>query len=138
MSTGFHYYFDEQADWNGREELLDGNMIEFAFGAEYGINEKFAISAGYLYTKSGASVDYQTDLSYSLPSNTCGGGFKYQLNPMIDINLAGSYTMYKEGSGEKDHNYAGSGYLVSLTETYDKDVWIVAIGININLGVSKK
>ncbi len=137
ISTGFHYYFDEQADWDGREDLLDGNMIEWALGLEYALSEKFAVSAGYLLTKSGATGDYQTDLSYSLPSNSIGGGFKYQLNPMIDINLAGSYTMYKEGSAEKNHDFAGSGYLVSINETYDKNVWIVAIGININLEATK-
>jgi long-subunit fatty acid transport protein len=139
ISTGFHYYFDKQADWNGREEYLDANLYELALGLEYDISEKFAVSGGYLYTKSGASGDYQSDLSYSLPSSTIGGGFELRISPMLNVNLAGSYTMYQEGSGEKQHNFAGqAGYVTWKNETYDKDVWIVAIGININLGASSE
>lgn len=72
VSTGFHYYLDESADWSGREEQLDGNSLEFALGAEYGIGEKLLVSAGYLYTNTGATEAYQTDQSFSLPSSTVG------------------------------------------------------------------
>ena len=136
VSTGFHYYLDKNADWDGREEYLDANSFEWGFGLEYNISEKFLVSAGYLLTKSGVSKDYQTDLSYSLPSNSVGGGFAFQVFPMLEVNLGGSYTMYKEGDRTFDHLFAGM-YPSEVTETYDKDVWIVAIGLNFNFGATK-
>jgi long-subunit fatty acid transport protein len=134
ISTGFHYYFDENADWNDREKSLDGNAIELGLGLEYVLSEKFLVSAGYLYTKSGATGEYQTDLSYSLPSNSVGGGFAYQVLPLLEVNLGGSYTMYQTGDKTFNHDLAGSGFLVPVTETFDKDVWIVSLGLNFNFG----
>jgi len=127
---------DKNADWDGREEYLDANSFEWGLGLEYNISEKFLVSAGYLLTKSGVSKDYQTDLSYSLPSNSVGGGFAFQVFPMLEVNLGGSYTMYKEGDRTFDHLFAGM-YPSEVTETYDKDVWIVAIGLNFNFGATK-
>jgi long-subunit fatty acid transport protein len=137
LSTGFHYYLDKNADWEGRQDSLDGNSIEFALGAEYSLTEKLLVSAGYLYTKSGATESYQTDLSYSLPSSSIGGGFAYKVTPMIELNLAGSYTMYQEGERNFSHDFAGSGTLLPVKETYIKPIWIVAVGLNINFGAGK-
>jgi long-chain fatty acid transport protein len=130
LSTGFHYYLDQQADWKGRQDSLDGNSIEFAIGAEYALAERLLVSAGYLYTHSGAGEAYQEDLSYSLPSSSVGGGLSYQISPMFEVTLAGSYTMYQAGT----KNFSVP---VAYTETYDKDVWIVAVGLSINLGAGK-
>ncbi|QQS51675.1 MAG: hypothetical protein IPM71_02820 [Bacteroidota bacterium] len=142
VSTGFHYYLDESADWSGREEQLDGNSLEFALGAEYGIGEKLLVSAGYLYTNTGATEAYQTDQSFSLPSSTVGGGLAYKFSPMIELNLAGSYTAYQEGEKNFTHNiYAPDNVTIiestNVTETYKKPIWIAAIGININFSAGK-
>ncbi len=142
VSTGFHYYLDESADWSGREEQLDGNSLEFALGAEYGIGEKLLVSAGYLYTNTGATEAYQTDQSFSLPSSTVGGGLVYKFSPMIELNLAGSYTAYQEGEKNFTHNiYAPDNVTIiestNVTETYKKPIWIAAIGLNINFSAGK-
>jgi long-chain fatty acid transport protein len=135
LSTGFHYYLDQQADWEGRQDSLEGNSMEIAIGAEYALSEKLLVSAGYLFTSSGAGEAYQEDLSYSLPSSSIGGGFSYQISPAFEVTLAGSYTMYQEG--EKNFAAAPTVGLPAYVETYDKDVWIVAVGLNINLGAGK-
>jgi long-subunit fatty acid transport protein len=136
ISTGFHYYLDKNADWDGREELLDHNSWEFGLGLEYGITEKLKASAGYLRTQSGATEAYQTDLSFSLPSNSVGGGLAYQILPIMELNLGGSYTVYQKG--EKNFDYdAAYGLTVPVTETYEKPIWIVAIGLNFNFGATK-
>jgi long-subunit fatty acid transport protein len=140
ISTGYHMYMDKNADWEGREEKLDGNSWEYALGLEYGLTEKLLVSAGWLTTKSGADGNdglYQSDLSYSLPSNTFGGGFEYKINDMINLNLAGSYTLYSEGDKDFTHDFANSGTMLPVKETYDKDFWIVAIGVNFNFGAGK-
>jgi long-subunit fatty acid transport protein len=137
ISTGYHMYLDKNADWDGNEENLDANSWEFGLGLEYNISDKLLASAGWLTTKSGATEAYQSDLSYSLPSNTIGGGFEYKINEMININLAGSYTMYNPGEKNFEQDFAGSGLMLPVMETYDKDVWIVSIGANFNFGSAK-
>jgi long-chain fatty acid transport protein len=137
VSTGYHLYMDKNADWAGNEDNVDKNSWEFALGLEYNLTEKLLASAGWLRTKSGVTEAYQSDLSYSLPSNTIGGGFEYKINEMIGVNLAGSYTMYAEGEKNFMHDFAKTGTMLPVKETYDKDVWIVAIGVNFNFGAGK-
>ena len=130
ISTGYHIFLDKNANWNGREQHLDGNSWEFALGLEYTLNEKWLLSAGWLKTSTGATEAYQTDLSYSLPTNTLGGGLAYNINKMIELNLGGSYTMYQQGEKNFLHDIGGSGTMIPVKETYDKDVWIVSLGLN--------
>ena len=138
ISTGVHYYMDKQADWGGLQDSLSGNSYEFALGLEYAISENFKVSTGYLFTKSGAVAKYQSDVSYSLPSNTIGAGFAYRISPAFELNLAGSYTMYTKGDKAISIDPTGMmGPLTPTTETYDKDVWIVAVGLNFNFGAAK-
>jgi len=137
ISTGYHMYLDKNADWEGNEENLDGNSWEVALGLEYTLSDNLLVSGGWLLTKSGVKEAYQSDLSYSLPSNTFGGGFEYKINEKINLNLAGSYTMYAEGEKNFDHNFANTGLMMPVKETYDKDVWIVAVGVNFNFGAGK-
>jgi len=42
------------------------------------------------------------------------------------------YTMYKEGMKTYSRNMTGSGTVKSLTETYNKDTWVVAIGVDLH------
>lgn len=148
LSTGFHMYLDSKADYGrtkddgsgnivhvANSDILD-NSIEFALGGEYSLSEKLDVSLGWLTTKTGAKESYQNDLSYSLNSNTIGGGLGFNLNEKIQINLGGSYTMY----APVDVQYDGMttvGAATTYKETYDKDVWIVAVGVNFNFGAGK-
>ena len=136
ISAGMHYYFDKSADWDGREEDLDRGLMEVALGAEYTFGEKVAVSGGWLMTSTGAKEAYQTDQSYSLNTNTFGGGFGYKITDFLELNLAGSYTMYQEGTNTFQRELGGegqSGVFYSLTETYNKNTWIVAVGVDISL-----
>jgi long-subunit fatty acid transport protein len=136
ITTGFHSYLDKNANWEGKEKELDHNSWEFGLGLEYGFTEKFKASAGWLKTKSGATEAYQSDLSFSLPSNSVGGGIAWQIIPIMEVNLGGSYTIYAEG--EKNFSYeAATGERVPIKETYLKPIWIVAIGLNFNFGATK-
>jgi long-subunit fatty acid transport protein len=148
ISTGFHYYFDKSAEYgrtytdeNDETQTYDNadimdNTWEFALGVEYNITEKFLASAGWLIAQSGVTEDYQSDLSYSLPSNTFGGGVAYKFSPLVEVNLAGSYSIYKKGS--KSFDYTDQLEVTTpITETYIKDVWIVALGVNLTFGAGK-
>ncbi len=136
ISAGAHYYFDKSADWGGRQDQLDRGLLEVALGAEYTIKDALAISAGWLMTSTGATEAYQTDQSYSLDTHTFGGGAGYKITDFLELNLAGSYTIYKEGTNTFQRELGGvgqSGLMSTLTETYNKNTWIVAIGLDISL-----
>lgn len=130
FSTGFHYYFDKSADWEGLEEEVDNNYWEWALGMEYDITDKVLISAGYLRAQTGVGQGYQTDLSYSLSSNTVGFGGKLAVSPTIDMNLGVSYTMYEDG----DKTITDPSTGIEYKELYDKDALIFAIGFDLRLG----
>jgi len=137
ISAGAHYYFDKAADWDGREDNLDRGLLEVALGAEYTIKDALALSAGWLMTSTGATEAYQTDQSYSLDTHTLGGGVGYKFTDFLELNLAGSYTMYQEGQKTFTRELGGpgqSGVMSTLTETYNKNTWVVAVGLDITIG----
>jgi long-chain fatty acid transport protein len=137
ISAGFHYYFDQQANWEGKEDSLKGNLTEYALGIEYTLSKKLVASVGWLKTHTGAQGGFQTDLSFSMNSNTFGGGFGIMVTPYLELNLAGAYTLYETGSKTFNHDLARSGTFIPVKEEYDKDVWIVSIGLNFNLAALK-
>lgn len=137
MFTGsLNYYFDQSIDYDGSADrdidMIDKNFIEYAFGVEYGFTEKICASVAYAGTSTGVSLNYQDELSYSLNTNTFGGGLGFKITPMIDLNLGGIYTIYQEGEKSYSRPMTGSGLLVPLTETFNKDTWVVAIGIDLH------
>jgi long-chain fatty acid transport protein len=136
VSGGFHYYFDKNANWDGREEQLDRGLYEIALGAQYKLIGPLEVSAGWLMTSTGATEAYQTDQSYSLNTNTFGGGLGFNITEMIQLNLAGSYTMYQEGTRSFQRELGGAGQsniFNDLQETYNKNTWIVAVGLDISI-----
>ena len=87
---------------------------------EYCLNEKMRASVGFLNAKGGAKEDYQTDMSYSLNSNTIGFGFAYKLADNILLNVGALNTFY--GDDEKNTD--------TYKETYKKTTFGFAFGID--------
>jgi long-chain fatty acid transport protein len=130
VSTGAHYYFDKKVDYDKSDainvNMIDKNFIEYALGLQYGVSDKVAVSAGWLTTMTGVNDLYQDDLSYSLNTNSFGGGLEYKINDMIAVNLGGSYTLYKDGKVNKTSAATTVPYTLSL----DKKVWIASVGVD--------
>ena len=132
LAGTFNYYFDKNVDYDGQSDvdiaMIDKNFLEFGLGAEYGINEKLRVSAGWLATVTGVnSANYNNDLGYSTNTNTIGAGFGYRINDMIDLNIGGQYTFYQTGSNTLMR-------LSSIHETYAKKTWLVGIGLDFYFG----
>jgi long-subunit fatty acid transport protein len=130
VSTGAHYYLDKNVDYDKSDTLdvnmIDKNFVEYALGLQYGITDKLAASAGWLTTITGVNSKYQDDLSYSLNTNTFGAGVEYKLSDMVAINLAGAYTLYKDGKVSMTSANTGVGYDLTL----DKKVMLFAVGVD--------
>lgn len=140
-SLGVNYYWDKSADYGKKnsegipvtnEEVIDNNFYEAAFGLEYNFTEKFLLSAGYNYAKTGVSEAYQNDLSYSNSSNTVGFGGQFKISPAIGLNLGGLITMY-EGNSKTFNHMLGTN-AIPVTEDYTKSTWLLAIGLDIKIG----
>lgn len=144
VSTGLHYFFDKDANYGYKDvlgnemknsDVFDANYWEWALGLQYNISDKFLVSAGYLRAQSGINQDYQTDLNYKISSNTYGLGGAYSVTPKIDVNLAVAYTKYVEDDKTFDYNVAGSTANVeTVTETYNRDNFFIAIGLDFKFG----
>ena len=138
-ASGFHYYFDKSADYgkkvNGvsvkNSDIIDHNSFEWALGFEYKLSDKILLSAGYLMTQTGVTADYQSDMSFSLNSNTVGLGGAFSVSPMIDLNLGLGYTMYTDNTKTFD---VVSPATQSWNETYDKNNLFIALGLDFKFG----
>lgn len=135
LSGSFNYYFDKNVDYDGQPDVelnkIDKNFLEFGLGAQYDINEAFAVSAGWQGTITGVNDNYQSDLTYSTNTNTIGAGLGYKINDMIGLNLGGSYTFYDEG--HKSYNHVNQlGMLVPTADIYNKTTWVVAVGVDLH------
>lgn len=147
-SAGFHYYFDKSANYGKtldtdpfvsvkNDQVMDNNYYEMGLGLEYGITEKLYVSAGYLRAQTGVTEDYQSDLSFSLSSNTFGGGFGYKITDKIMVNLGAGYSLYEDGI----KNYTKyiqnplTGSVLTgdaAVDTYSKSNLILGIGLDIS------
>ncbi len=140
-STGLHYYWDKGVSYGktndaGEEidnsDIIDNNYFEWGLGLEYGISDKLFISLGYLLAKTGVSEEYQSDLSYSLTSNTGGGGLGYKFNEKIMVNLGVAYTAYIDGTKDYSHTLQATGAAIPVTDTYYKSNLIFGIGLDLS------
>ncbi len=137
VTSGAHYYFDKSVNY-GRslygvavknEDVIDNNYWEVGIGLEYALTDKFFVSGGYLSANSGVREDYHTDLSYSLSSNSYGGGLKYALSEKMALNLGVCYTAYKDGSRVFNHSLSGA-MDQEVTESYTKNSLIIGGGFD--------
>ena len=133
LAAGINYFFDKNNDYDGSRDLvvkmIDKNFIDYSAGIEYALTEMFKISAGYAGTITGVNDKYQNDQRYSLNTSTFGGGIGLTLSPVIDINLGGMYTLYKDGGKTTPSGIAG---VPDIHETYDTKTWIVGIGVDLH------
>ncbi len=130
IAFDYNMYFNEDVNWDGDEANVE-NGSEIAVGVEFALTESLLLSGGYLMATSGAKEAYQSDLSYSLNSNTFGLGAKYSLNPSMALSLGFSNTSYEEGSRANVVYMADDNGVPTLAgnETYMKTATVFAIGL---------
>lgn len=135
LQVGYHNYFDKGAGWATDEngvELINNNFTEYAVGLEWAVSQKFLVSGGYLLANTGVNENYQSDLSYSLTTNTFGYGFAWNISNTFTLQAGGYYTVYTDQTVPK--SYSGINY----NETYDKFTYGLSLGLDISLGGGKE
>jgi long-chain fatty acid transport protein len=137
LTASMNTYFDKNVDYDGSTTvdvpMIKKNFLEYGLGAEYSVSEKLRASLGWVATSTGVNSDYQNDQRYSTNTNSFGAGIGFKISPMIDLNLGGQYTMYKEGSKNITH-LLGTTSVPGIIETYNKKTMIFAIGLDFTFG----
>ncbi len=142
LTTSLSYilYFDKSANYGKKvgldyvtnKSLIDKNYFELALGLEYSITDKFLVSGGYLRSQTGVSKEYQSDLSYSLTSNSGAIGGQYKITPGIALNLGALVTKYNKGDRPFTH-LPGTATTAGV-EKLAKTTWLMSIGLDIKIG----
>ena len=124
LSAGMHYYFDKDANYNGLEDEINSNTVEYMLGAEYALFPKLTLSAGVQLTDYDVTDNYNSNTGFMVSSYSLGGGLKYSPTDNLDLNLGVLWTNFDDYS--KTANYDGIGML----EQYERKSAAVAIGAN--------
>ncbi len=140
LDLGTHYYFDRSVNYGKKvnslavdnKAVIDKNYLELAGGLQFKVNDKILVSAGYLNTQSGVNKDYQSDLSYSLSTNTFGFGGQYSFSENLKLNVGYAYTAYKKADLTYEHSLTGVPQPISYNETFWKNTQIIAVGLDIS------
>ncbi len=131
---GYHTYFDKNTGWDNVENEIDNNYWELGLGFEYNLTDQLLFSAGYLRAQTGVNEKYQSDLSYSLSSNTFGLGGAYKINDKLTLQLGGYYTSYIDASVDGSQLLGDGVTAVPFTSTYEKTNFAFALGIDFAFG----
>lgn len=124
LNAGYHIYFDKDSKkYGNKQELLDGNTMEYLGGVEYDINDKLTVSGGVQITKYGMTDEYMSDLSFTTDSWSFGIGAKYQLSDKVAINAAYFKTNYS------DYKTAA---VQGVTNNFTRKNDVVGVGVELN------
>ena len=131
VNVGFHWFDDKNAtSYNNRNKKLDRGTIEWNAGAEYDINKKLTVSAGWQNTNYGLSDEYMDDKSFVVSSNSVAFGGVVHLNKKMDLQVAYFHTFYdhKKTSEEVELGTAKINY----NSDYTRNNNVFAVGLDIN------
>ena len=97
LETNLTYYFNEDADWMGDEDLVD-NGYDLGIAFEYTFNPKLKGSIGYMYTDTGIDAEYMLPENPPLNANTIGAGVAYEAIPGMILNFGIGNSFYEKDS----------------------------------------
>jgi long-chain fatty acid transport protein len=120
LETNLTYYFNEDADWMGDEELVD-NGYDLGIALEYTFNPKLKGSIGYLHTDTGMDAENMLPEAPQLNADTIGAGVAYEAIPGMMLNFSLGNAFYKSDS-----------FVIPTTGTtieYEKNNFFMAFGI---------
>ena len=136
LQAGYHTYWDSKTGWKNVNANIKKNSQEFALGAEFNVSQSLLLSLGYLHTTTGVNPSYQSDLSYSLNTNTVGAGGAWKLSDAVTLQFGGYIVKYQSQTIPGSYDMAGTA--VPYTTKYAKKTWAVSVGLDFAIGKKKK
>ena len=130
VMAGYHLFFDKSAHWyNHDEDKLDGNTWEYNGGAEWDVNDKLLVSAGFQKTNYGLSDEYMNDMSFVVSSYTYGLGLRYKISDKVKVNVAYFQTNYD--TYKQDVTPAATN--ATTHNDYTRTNRVLGVGVDITL-----
>lgn len=130
INVGFHWFDDKNAtSYNNRNKKLDRGTLEYNAGAEYDINKRFTVSAGWQCTSYGLSDEYMDDKSFVVSSNSVGVGGVIRLTNRMKLNVAYFHTFY-EHKKTSDESTVGTNTL-NYTSDYTRNNNVFGVGLDV-------
>ena len=131
LNVGFHWFDDKNAtSYNNRNKKLDRGTIEWNAGAEYDINKKLTVSAGWQNTSYGLSDEYMDDKSFVTSSNSVAVGGLIHLSKKMDLNVAYFHTFYGHKKTTEHVDLATTK--IDYSSDYTRNNNVFAVGLDIN------
>ena len=97
INAGWHYYFDKQAKKYGdKQDLLKKGSQEFNFGVDWRFHRLFTVSASWQNTNYRMTDEYMNDISFNLPSNSFGCGFRIHPSKYFNVDLGYMHSFYRD------------------------------------------
>ncbi len=135
LQGGVHMYGDRNTGWKDVKTEIGKNFREYALGAEFNVAPNLTLSAGYLYAVTGVNQSYQSDLSYSLTTNTYGAGGAYKINDRVTFQFGGYIVSYNDKTYSYTQNIGSTP--VNYKKNYSKSTYGVSFGLDFKLGKTK-
>jgi long-chain fatty acid transport protein len=140
ISLGTHYYFDKSVNYGksvdgtpvDNSTVIGKNYYELAAGLAYKLSNKFLVSAGYLRAQSGVNANYQSDMDFSLTSNTFGLGGQYAFTENVKLNFGYLDAVYTQGQSTINHIFSATNTVIPVNQTYLKNNQIFSLGLDIS------
>jgi long-chain fatty acid transport protein len=123
-------YFDKDANWDGRETLVNANTYDLAIGLEYDVAKFLTLSAGYMSSPYDLKPNFQSALNFSLGADTVGFGAQLRVVPNLTIDLGVLIAKYKDVTQSIPYYYSGVLYVGTYAEKYHQ----TTLGIGFGLG----
>lgn len=130
INVGFHWFDDKNAtSYNNRNKKLDRGTLEYNAGAEYDINKRLTVSAGWQCTSYGLSDEYMDDKSFVVSSNSVGVGGVIRLTSRMKLNVAYFHTFYEHKKTSKEST-VGTNTL-NYTSDYTRNNNVFGVGLDV-------
>ncbi len=128
---GGRYLFDTQADWNGRDSLVESNYYELALAGEYRVADAWHVSAGYTFNKPSVAPAYQQETDYRLPGHTFAAGGAWDISESFRLNAGVMMTAFVAETNGYTHPVGGNeADPEPFNLTFEKSAVVAAIGLD--------
>jgi long-chain fatty acid transport protein len=124
IAASWHYFFDKSTvKYGDRQNLIDGNTMEFLAGVEWKFCKWVAASASWQNTIYDLSDAYLNDVDFTMTNHSLGLGVRIYPCKLLNIDLGYMHTFYQDRTVEPSQANP-------IKNTYSRTNDVVGIGLN--------
>lgn len=123
IAASWHYYFDKSATkYGNKQDLIDGNTMEFLAGVEWKFCKWVAASASWQNTIYDLSDAWMSDMDFTMTNHSLGLGVRIYPCKLLNIDLGYMHTFYQD----REVTTAAT----QMKNLYSRTSDVVGIGLN--------